>query len=87
MVEHQVRYLAPLNYRNVPADVQMWISAVKGASFTVAYAIFDPVTEVKCVIAETVLAFFHEPNGALVRLSTEKKALLKRLSGPGNFRA
>ena len=87
VVEHRVRYLAPLNYRNVPADVQMWISAVKGASFTVAYAIFDPVTEVKCVIAETVLAFFHEPNGALVRLSTEKKALLKRLSGPGNFRA
>lgn len=87
VVEHRVRYLAPLNYRNVAADVRVWISAVKGASFTVAYAIFDPVTATKCVIAETVLAFFHEPSGTLVRLAPEKKALLEPLRGPANFRA
>ncbi len=87
VVEHRVRYLAALNYRNVAAEIKVWISAVKGASFTVAYAIFDPVTEQKCVIAETVLAFFHEPSGTLVRLSPQKKALLEPLRGPANFRS
>lgn len=87
VVEHRVRYLAPLNYRNVPAVIRIWISAVKGASFTVAYGIFDPVTEAKCVIAETVLAFFHEPSGTLVRLTAGNKLQLEKLRGPANFKA
>lgn len=87
VVEHRVRYLSPLNYRNIPARIQVWVSAVKGASFTVAYAIFDPVSESKCVIAETVLAFFHEPSGTVVRLAEGKKAQLEHLRGPKNFKA
>ena len=86
VVEHRVKYLTPLNYRNIPARVHVWISAVKGASFTVAYAIFDPVSGSRCVIAETVLAFFHEPSGSLVRLTAEKKAQLAPLKGPANFK-
>ena len=86
VVEHRVKYLSPLNYRNIPARVEVWLSAVKGGSFTVAYAIYDPVNETKCVIAETVLAFFHEPSGTLVRISAEKKARLLPLQGPGNFK-
>lgn len=85
VVEHRVKYLTPLNYRNIPARVEVWISAVKGASFTVAYAIYDPVNDAKCVIAETVLAFFHEPSGTLVRLTAENKGQLLPLRGPGNF--
>jgi acyl-CoA thioester hydrolase len=86
VVEHRVKYLTPLNYRNIPARIEVWISAVKGASFTVAYAIFDPVTGVRCVIAETVLAFFHEGTGTLMRIAAAKKALLEPLRGPANFR-
>lgn len=85
VVEHRVKYLTPLNYRNVPAAVDVWISSIKGASFTVAYAIFDPVTGAKCVVAETVLAFLDEVNGTLVRISAAKKAQLQPLLGPGNF--
>ncbi|MFQ4148715.1 acyl-CoA thioesterase [Arthrobacter sp. LAPM80] len=87
VVEHRVRYLSPLNYRNIPAAVHVWISSVKGASFTVAYDIYDPVTETKCVIAETVLTFFHEPSGTLVRLSPDKKNQLESMNGPANFKA
>lgn len=86
VVEHRVKYLSPLNYRNIAAVVEVWVSAIKGASFTVAYAIFDPVTEKKCVIAETVLAFFHEPSGTLVRLDDAKKTQLETLQGPKNFK-
>lgn len=87
VVEHRVRYLSALNYRNIPARIEVWISAVKGASFTVAYAIYDPITEVECVIAETVVAFFHEPSGTVVRLTGEKKTQLENLRGPKNFRS
>ncbi|WP_026556223.1 acyl-CoA thioesterase [Arthrobacter sp. 35W] len=86
VVEHRVKYLAPLNYRNVPARIEVWISAVKGASFTVAYAIFDPVDGAKCVIAETVLAFFNPGSGRLLRISEQKKRHLEPLLGAANFR-
>ncbi|MFI5084774.1 MAG: acyl-CoA thioesterase [Actinomycetales bacterium] len=85
VVEHRVKYLRPLNYRNIPARVDVWISAAKGATLTVAYAIFDPVTETRCVLAETVLAFYRESAGTLLRLSAQKKALLEPLHGPSNF--
>lgn len=85
VVEHRVKYLTPLNYRNIPAVVDVWISSIKGASFTVAYAIFDPVTQAKCVVAETVLAFLDESTGRLVRISASKKAQLQPLLGPRNF--
>ncbi|WP_240630348.1 acyl-CoA thioesterase [Specibacter cremeus] len=86
VVEHRVKYLSPLNYRNIPARIEVWISAVKGASFTVAYAIFDPVTGARCVNAETVLAFFHEDTGTLMRVAPDKRALLAPLTGPSDFR-
>lgn len=86
VVEHRIKYLASLHYRNVPAKVDVWISAVKGASFTVAYAIFDPVAGTKCVIAETTLAYYDEPAGQLIRLLPEKKQMLSALLGEPNFR-
>ncbi len=86
VVEHRVRYLTALNYRNIPARVEVWISAIKGASLTVAYAIHDPVTGTLCVVAETVLAFFQADAGTLLRVDAVKKALLRPLLGPSNFR-
>lgn len=86
VVEHRVKYLSPLNYRNVPARIEVWISALKGATLTVAYAIYDPVSGEKCVLAETTIAFFHEASRTLLRVSPEKKALLQPLLGDANFR-
>jgi hypothetical protein len=37
------------------------------------------------VLAETVLAFYRESAGTLLRLSAQKKALLEPLHGPSNF--
>ncbi|MCQ9165245.1 MULTISPECIES: thioesterase family protein [unclassified Arthrobacter] len=86
VVEHRVKYLVPLNYRNVPARIEVWVSSVKGASITVAYAIFDPVTGLKCAIAETSIAFFHGGTGTVLRISAEKKAQLAPFLGEPNFR-
>jgi acyl-CoA thioester hydrolase len=41
VVEHKIRYVRTLEYRNVPAVVQVWIGAVKGASFDIHYLLQD----------------------------------------------
>jgi hypothetical protein len=43
VVDHKIRYVRTLEYRNVPAVVQVWIGAVKGASFDIHYLVQDPV--------------------------------------------
>ena len=85
VVEHRVRYDAQLTYRNIPAVVDVWISAVKGASFTLAYVIHDPVTSQACVRAETTLAFVDGATGALQRLTPAQRGMAAAHSGPSVF--
>lgn len=83
--EHRVKYLAPLEYRNVPADVDIWISSLKGASLGVSYLVSDPVTGVPCVKAETTLAFVDGVSGRLQRVSPEQRELIGPFSGESVF--
>ncbi|WP_429591065.1 acyl-CoA thioesterase [Arthrobacter crystallopoietes] len=85
VVEHRVRYVRPLNYRNIPAHVEVWISALKAASLTIGYVVKDPVTLEECVKAETTLAFFNEATGRLLRVTADHKARLAPYVGESNF--
>ena len=76
MVEHKIRYVRTLEYRNVPAVVQLWIGAVKGASFDIHYLVQDPVTGEDCVRATSHLAFVDEATGRVLRLTPEQKERL-----------
>jgi acyl-CoA thioester hydrolase len=73
VVEHKIRYVRTLEYRNVPALVQLWIGAVKGASFDIHYLVKDPVTREDCVRATSHLAFVEESTGRVLRLTVEQK--------------
>ena len=73
IVEHRIRYVKTLEYRNVPAVVQLWIGAVKGASFDIHYLVQDPVTGEDCVRATSHLAFVDEATGRVLRLTPEQK--------------
>lgn len=86
VVEHRVRYVAPLDYRNVPANVDVWLSNVKPASFDVCYEIHDPVDGGLSVRATTTLAFFSVANQRLLRLPAEERALLAEFTGEPVFR-
>ncbi|NYD78931.1 acyl-CoA thioester hydrolase [Arthrobacter cupressi] len=77
VVEHKVRYVRTLDYRNIPADVEIWVGAVKGASFDLHYLIKDPVTGEECVKASTHLAFVDEATGRVRRLTPEQKERLE----------
>ncbi|MET3809336.1 acyl-CoA thioester hydrolase [Arthrobacter sp. UYEF3] len=76
VVEHKIRYVRTLEYRNVPAVVQLWIGAVKGASFDIHYLVQDPVTGEDCVKASSHLVFVDEATGQVMRLTPEQKAKL-----------
>ncbi|WP_028266254.1 acyl-CoA thioesterase [Arthrobacter sp. MA-N2] len=77
VVEHRVRYIRTLEYRNIPAVVEIWVGALKGASFDLHYLIKDPVTDQDCVKASTHLAFVDESTGRVRRLTPEQKQQLE----------
>ncbi|WP_218219665.1 acyl-CoA thioesterase [Nesterenkonia sp. Act20] len=70
VVEHRVRYLSSLEYRDVPAEIDVWVTTLKGAGLTLAYEVRDGVDGTRCVLAETQLAFLDAPTGRLLRLTS-----------------
>lgn len=77
VVEHKVRYVRTLEYRNIPAIVEIWVGAIKGASFDLHYVIKDPVAREDCVKASTHLAFVSEATGQVLRLTPSQKGKLQ----------
>jgi acyl-CoA thioester hydrolase len=41
---HEIDYRRPLEWRPEPIEVQVWISELKAASFTLRYQVLDPLT-------------------------------------------
>lgn len=87
VVEHRVRYLASLEYRDVPAQVDVWVTQLKGAGLTLAYEIRDGVDGSRCVIAETQLAFFDTGTKTLLRLTAHQREQASAHRAASPFRA
>ncbi|MBG6180832.1 acyl-CoA thioesterase [Arthrobacter sp. CAN_A1] len=85
VVEHRVRFVDTLDYRNVPLRIDVWMSDLSPASFTLAYRVHDPLTEAVCVKAETILAFVDTNTGSLLRLSADQKDALSPFLGEPLF--
>ena len=73
IAEHHAKYHSPLPYRGLKVKVDVAITAVTAASFTISYRVFDPHTSTLCVSASTVLAFFNATTGTLTRLNKEQR--------------
>ncbi|PJJ42902.1 acyl-CoA thioester hydrolase [Glutamicibacter mysorens] len=85
VVEHRVRYSRPLEYRNVPVNVDLWVANIKPASFDICYEFRDPVEDHLCVKAATTLAYFDPATARVQRLSPEERAGLSAYEGPSTF--
>lgn len=85
VVEHRVRYSRPLEYRNVPVNVDLWVANIKPASFDICYEFLDPVEGYACVKASTTLAYFDPASGRVQRLSKEERAGLQAYEGEPSF--
>jgi len=86
VVEHRVRYLASLEYRDVPAAIDVWVTQLKGAGLTLAYEVRDGVDGTRCVLAETQLAFFDTASRRLLRLTPGQREQAAKHRADSPFR-
>ncbi|MFC7403197.1 acyl-CoA thioesterase [Citricoccus sp. GCM10030269] len=82
IAEHRIRYRRPLEYRTVPAEVWVWIDAVKAASIEVAYSVRDGWDGTECVTAATTMVFVDAATGRPARLTEAQKSTLNSLTSP-----
>ena len=78
VVRHEVSYLAPLTFRFRPVSIEVWVTEIRAASFTLAYEVFEDTADGRRVHARasTVLTPYVFGTERPRRLSdAEKQAL------------
>jgi acyl-CoA thioester hydrolase len=82
VARHEVQYRAPLVFRPEPVRIELWISEIRAASFTVDYEILDAEPERRTYVeARTKLVPFDFTANRLRRITPVEKAALTRLVG------
>ena len=49
VVRHEVSYVRPLLFRQEPVKIEVWVSEIRAASFTMAYEVYDETPEGRVV--------------------------------------
>jgi acyl-CoA thioester hydrolase len=85
VVRHEVQYLAPLVFRLAPVDVEVWVTEVRAATFTLGYEVFDDTPDGRTVYlrARSVLTPYVFDAERPRRLSPQEKDVLQRFLEPG----
>jgi acyl-CoA thioester hydrolase len=78
VVRHEVHFLAPLTFRFRPVSIEVWVTEVRAASFTMAYEVFHETDEGRTVYARasTVLTPYVFATERPRRLTPEEKQAL-----------
>jgi acyl-CoA thioester hydrolase len=84
VVRHEVKYLNPLVFRREPVNIELWVTEVRAASFTMAYEIFDETDEGRRVYlqARSVLTPYVFDGEHPRRVAPEEKEVLRRFLEP-----
>jgi acyl-CoA thioester hydrolase len=81
VARHEVQYRAPLRFRPEPVRIELWISEIKAASFTVDYEILDAEPYTTYVQARTRLVPFDFAANRLRRITPVEREALSKLVG------
>jgi acyl-CoA thioester hydrolase len=82
VARHEVQYRAPLRFRPEPVRIELWISDIRAASFTVDYEILDAEPERRTYVeARTRLVPFDFTANRLRRITPAEKQVLTKLVG------
>jgi acyl-CoA thioester hydrolase len=81
VARHEVHYRAPLVFRPEPVRIELWISEIRAASFTVDYEILDETPRKLYVEARTKLVPFDFTANRLRRISPVEREALSELVG------
>ncbi|GAA4925886.1 acyl-CoA thioesterase [Actinoplanes utahensis] len=79
IARHEIDYLRPVDFGD-PVRIEMWVSELRAASFTVSYELFDD--GVLASRAQSVCVPYHLANGHPRRLSAAEKDFLKPYTPP-----
>jgi acyl-CoA thioester hydrolase len=80
VARHEVQYHAPLVYREAPVRIELWISEIRAASFTVDYEILDLEPERRLYVeARTKLVPFDFSANRLRRITPVERTALEKL--------
>ena len=84
VVRHEVRYLAPLVFRRRPVSVEVWVTELRAATFTLAYEVFDETPEGRRVYlqARSVLTPYVFEHERPRRVSQAEREVLLRFLEP-----
>ena len=80
VAKHEIHYRRPLVYRPEPVRVEVWVTAIATAQFTVAYEVRDD--EAVYATASSVLVPFNIEGNHLRRLSQLEKDYLTAYYAP-----
>jgi acyl-CoA thioester hydrolase len=75
VARHEIDYRRPVLYRSDPLRVDLWCRQISGASFTVAYEIYDD--DEVAVRAQTVCVPYDLAAGRLRRLSPAERSFIE----------
>jgi acyl-CoA thioester hydrolase len=81
VARHEVHYRAPLIFRPEPVRIELWISEIRAASFTIDYEILDETPRCLYVEARTKLVPFDFTANRLRRISPVEREALSELVG------
>ncbi len=91
VVRHEIEYRLPLTWRPEPVHIDLWITALRGASIEVGYEVYDEpqgAERIRYAVAESTLVLFDMVHQRPTRLRPQDVERLDGLRGePVPFRA
>jgi acyl-CoA thioester hydrolase len=74
VARHEIDYKRQLVHRHAPVDIEMWVTEIKAASFTLTYEVKDP--DLIYVRASTVIVPFDFEAQRPRRITAEEREFL-----------
>jgi len=74
VARHEIDYKRQLVHRHAPVDIELWVTEIKAASFTLAYEVKDP--DQVYVRASTVIVPFDFETQRPRRITAEEREFL-----------
>jgi acyl-CoA thioester hydrolase len=75
VARHEIDYKRQLVHRHAPVDIELWVTQIRAASFTIAYEVKDP--DQVYVTAATVIVPFDFERQRPRRITAEERDFLE----------
>ncbi|MFE1285303.1 acyl-CoA thioesterase [Streptomyces sp. NPDC058751] len=75
VARHEIDYKRQLVHRHAPVDIELWVTQIRAASFTITYEVKDP--DQVYVTASTVIVPFDFENQRPRRITAEERDFLE----------